>query len=220
MATVDNLEYSFMERFDVGRLVELCDIHPRLLTITGLIRTWLALHWADGTNIRDAIIRPYTWTDDPRTSQITIESVGEFEPEQTEKRPAILLNRGDWDYEKVGIDDRAMPEWQRPGQTPTQGAYYEHLSIGSHTVWAVSRVYGEVERVAAEAADFLTDTAPIVRSRMGLHKLVVAKIGAPGKLKEARENFAVPITVAYAISHQWVLQGEAPYFRGANLSVS
>lgn len=219
--TIDGLEATLLSRLNVSELTEFCTQRPRNLSFTGLFRHWLCLHFADVSNIVDPLFKdpPLLWTASKETTQIVIESVGEFDPTIVEARPAILLARGDWDSQRLGIDDRSMPNWHPEGQ-PSASTQHAILWIGSHTIWCATRNYGQCERLAGEVADMLMEEAPIVRRVMGFHRLTVAKIGAPGKLKEAREHFAIPITLAYAHIVTWAISPEATRMRTAAMTIT
>jgi len=179
---------------------------PRILT--GAIRQILLQHFVDPENILDEYLRERLrarggWSEGT-DSGIVIESLARWRPELTEARPAIIIKEGDWNWRRVAIGDMAGEDW-RSGVRRFGG-----LWSGTHTCFALADEGAETQILATEVARLLLWFGPMIMDELELHRFVPVSIGALHALKEATENYVVPVSVAYASWEGWSSQEEAP----------
>lgn len=202
-------------RLDAQWFRSICELGPRPLVATGWLKIWLQGHFAAKAQIEDApadgsdnALTRGLWHPDFKTTSLVIESVTKWQPEVTEFRPSIIIKRNAWKHMRLGIDNRMIPGG-------TDGANrYTNWWQGSHTIFCIAGDGAEVEKLAAEVFRELNEFSPVVRRILDLKRLEVMEVGEVFKVKtNARENFAVPITISYVYEEAWKVQQEAPLFR-------
>jgi len=195
-------------RFDSTRVNSLCELGPRPLVMQGWLRLWLTGHFQKANlEDQDQTIQKMLWRPDATTG-IMIESNTRWVPELTELRPAVILKRGAWRRIRLGIADRMLGYFQIDGQE-----VYANLWQGSHTLFC-----GEVEKLAAEVYRELNEFGPAFREVLNLMRFEVTEVGEIMILEEARQNFVVPVVVAYAFTEQWHLNREVPVMRRIDMT--
>ena len=192
----------------VPRLSALCSFGQTPRMVTGILRQLLMQHFADPRQISNPTLRSMlerggAWRPGVNDG-LYIESVARWRPEVTEKRPAILLKEGDWQWIRVGIGDYAGSSW-RDGREQFAG-----LWRGSHTVFAVGNEGAETQILATETAKVIAWYGPLITDQMNMHRWGITKIGALSALQESTENYVVPVDVAYVAEESWTLQVDAP----------
>ena len=189
-------------------LSALCSYGVTPLVMQGALRQVLIQYFADPQNLlssalRTRFIRDGAWGAGADTG-IVIESLHKWRPELTESRPALILKEGAWQWQRMGIGDHVATDW-RTGRADYSGRWQ-----GSHTIFAIANGGAEAQEIAIEAMKcFLWFSAEIAH-QLDLYRFIPVSIGEVAALKEATENYVVPITVAYAVPESWSLQPEAP----------
>ncbi len=168
----------------------------------------LIQHFADTRNIlnqflRQRLERDGVWSAEAATG-ILIESIHKWRPELTQSRPAIILQEGEWQWMRVGIGDRRGEDY-RSGKR-FFGGYWK----GSHTLFALGNEGAEALILATEVMKVLLWYGAEIASQLELQRFVPVSIGKVSALKEATENYVVPVSVAYVVPEFWYLQPEAP----------
>jgi hypothetical protein len=218
-SSIDPMPERTPPRFDTRWLSNLCHLGPRPLLTTGWLRLWLTHHFAAASLLesQEASVQKDLWTPNINTTGIAIESVTKWEPKLTEKRPAIMIKRNTWRRLRVGIGDRMMFTWPIDGQD-TWANFWQ----GSHTLFCMTpggiTDGAEAELLAAEVYRELNQVGVIVRRILNLAKFEVVEVGELMILDmgHARENFVVPITVAYAYQEAWRTLQETQKMRFIN----
>lgn len=198
-----------------------CSLGMRPLLMTGFLVQWVRQHFADQQNIEDQHFRnPPAGTTDflwrpNNDSGIVIESATKWDPALTGKRPAILIKRNSWGSSRSGINDQHM------GQLATDGRrYFTHFVRGSHTLFCVAGEPAEAEKLGYEIYRDLGQYAMVIRQSLGLQRFQILKAGSVGKLKEATDNFAVPVSVGYAFEESWTVRQHAPILKRIDLATA
>lgn len=202
-------------RLAVGHLPSLCDLGPRLLTLTGLLRVWLINHFNSSDNIELLKLRKCVWNKDPAKSGIVIEKNTAWDPRKTGTRPALILKRGAWRRIRLGIGDKFLGG----GSSQNGDEHYCNWWQGSHTVFAIAGEDGECEMLATEVFRELNEFGPAVRDMLGLKRFEVAEVAEIAILEEASQNFVVPVNIAYAVEESWILRQEAPFLKRIDVSL-
>lgn len=196
----------------VDKVSALCSYGMRPHVMTGLLRQLLIGHFSDPNNIEEPRIRRHvetlgawkpTDTGDNRGG-ILIESITRWAPNTADKRPAVLIKRNGWKWQRQGI-----------GDTVSQNDYtgvvtYAGMWEGSHTLYCLAQNGAETEFMATEVIKFLVTFSPLIREQMDLFRFYIAEVGGIGEIQEVVQGYAVPVTVAYVAEEAWSLQPYAP----------
>lgn len=182
------------------------------LRITGFYLQALRSHFGgDGDNIADAVYRKYTWAapgNGPET-QITIEPNAKWEPGRSNARPAIFVRRNDWEFVRLGRNDKA----EGYGFAEDGCEYYTAAIAGSHSLVVLANEDGEAEQLGWEVFGLVAMFANKMRESLGLLSLVTLGLGAPKKIKEASGSYAVVASQAYVQELSWSLKPDSPILR-------
>lgn len=206
-----------MSQYSSVHIPTLCSLGPRPFVMTGYFVQWLQGHFAELANLTDRDLAQtntqFLWTPG-RASEIYIGSYTDFDPAKIEKRPSIIVKRNAFQTRREGIGNRMM------GTFPTSGySHFANTWTGSHTFFCLSGQGAEAEKLAGEVFCELLEFGSEVRRTLNLLRFEVMETGDLAILQEARENFVVPISVAYAFEHAWILRPSTPKVRRINLSL-
>lgn len=193
------------------RLSSLCATGWRPLLITGLLRDLLVRHFSDPSTIEDDSLKQLVWRPDERTD-ILVESIYRWRGELTEKRPALLIKRNQYQNRQLVMNNLAGL---------TESGHWEFVTawIGSHTVFCIHGSGAGAEILASEVQRELTQFAPVVVKYLGLLQWAVTEVGEIAEVEEARESFVVPVTVGWAYDENWRIEQESLKLRRIPLSV-
>jgi hypothetical protein len=196
----------------LDKVSALCSYGMRPHVMTGLLRQLLLAHFSDPENIEEPRVRRQLeqigmWRPSDNglnAGGILIESITRWQPATADKRPAILLRRNGWRWQRQGIGDKAQTNAYE-GST-----HYAGLWEGSHTLFCLCPSGAETELLATEVVKFLHSFAPWIREQMNLFRFFVSEVGGVSEVQEALQGYAVPVTVAYMAEEAWQLQPYAP----------
>ena len=206
----------------IARVSSLCSYGIRPHVMTGLLRQLLIAHFADVDNIAEPQLRQKfidlgAWKQDENglnNSGILIESITRWLPNDVDNRPAILIKRGSWTWQKTGIGDKA-------GFDVFSGANkYHGLWQGSHTLYCLAATGLEAELLTVEVVKFLQHFSPWIREQMSFMRLFVSEVGGLSEVQEVVQGYAVPVTVTYVAEEAWELQPAAPRLKRFVLKAS
>ena len=206
----------------IARVSSLCSYGIRPHVMTGLLRQLLIGHFADADQIEEPLLRQKfeetgAWVKDENginNSGILIESIARWLPNEADNRPAILIKRNSWSWQKTGIGDKA-------GFDIASGATkYHGLWQGSHTLYCLAVNGLEAELLSVEVVKFLQHFGPWIREQMSFMRFFISEIGGMGEVQEVVEGYAVPITVAYVAEEAWELQPAVPRLKRIVLKAS
>jgi hypothetical protein len=189
-----------------------CSFGLTPILMTGFLIQWLGDHFSRRQNIEHPELRDVLWRANTRNG-ILIASITDWKPAAVENRPAVIVKRNAWQPERLAIDDRLTP-------SPDGYEHYCMLMRGSHTIFCLAGEGGEVEVLAAEVFRELLSFCSIIRRTLDLARFSVSELGPVNELQEATENYAVPITVAYASSLAWTIEQDAPKMKRFALSAN
>lgn len=195
-------------------LSAICQMLPRPQTMTGLFVEHFQRHFAETNFVEDGSLRELIWRDTP-TTNILIESVWRWDPTTTERRPAIIVKRNQYTFQRVGIGDNR----HQLQPTDAQGnPHYFALWVGSHTLFAIGGSGAQAELLGAEVQREMTEFAPRLRESLGLMRIEASQVGPVALLEESQDNFVVPVTVSYVYPERWMLRQQAPRVKAISLT--
>jgi len=197
-------------QFDPKQITSICSLGWRPLLLTGFLVQWMRQHFVDAANIEDTELQGTLWKAD-ETTNILIESITRWDPKLTEKRPAVIVKRNDINNNRLIIDDRELGVGR-------DGINYFTYFVGSHTLFCISREGAEAEKLSTEVYRELVEFGPIIRRLLEFHKLKLESIGSIFKVEEARETFAVPVTITYAFEEAWKITAKQPPIKRIDLN--
>lgn len=172
-------------------------VAPAFVWMTGKLAGWMQYHFGVTTRIEFPALKDRVWSSDPAVSQIWIGSLAEWDPKQSEKRPAILIDRAeqDLDVQHLGIGAGQL-QGVRPG-------YYMHYMTGTHEFNCLGGREGEAEYLAAEVWRELTRYADRVRRWLCLARLLPVRVGRRRQLDQYKEIYTVPVFLSYVYTEAW-----------------
>jgi len=206
----------------LGNISAVCSYGMRPHVVTGLLRQLLTAHFADTDNIEEPTLRRRLeetgpWKKDENGSNgsgLQIESITRWKPATTDKRPAIIIKRNAWKWQRIGIGDIS-------GVNAFEGSTsYTGLWEGSHTLYCLAELGVEAELLTMEVVRFLAHFSPWIVSQMNFKRFFVTEVGGVGEVQEVVEGYAVPVTVAYVAEESWALQLAAPRLKRITLKAS
>lgn len=112
----------------------LCSLGWMPTLIEGGLRLHLASHFSGQRLIEQPNLRDYLWTAQFDTSQISIESVGRWRPDNAGARPAIVLRRNSYQPQKISIGNKIH------GLGDGAARAYAEFAIGSHTLLSLIHI--------------------------------------------------------------------------------
>ena len=189
-----------------------CSIAPRPHLMTGFFREWFINHFANADNIEAKELRGKLWKA-VHSTDIVVESITQWRPDLTQKRPAIIIKRNDWQVNRVTIRDELHGKINWDGSKD-----YAVMVSGSHTLFCIAGKGTEAEILAGEVYRDLMQFAPVIRDELALIKFVVVSVGSLFELEEAKETYGVPVTVSYVAGESWKIIPQAPVLKSIVLS--
>lgn len=173
---------------------------PSYVWITEALVRWLRYHFSAATRIEYPVLINRVWIPDREKSPIQITSLAEFAPNNSNQRPALLVDRldQDLDLQHRGIADQFMGIRQ---------GNYGGIVLGAHVIHCIGGVEGEAEYLAAEVWRELRRFAPIAREAMCLLRFLPIKIGKRVQLSEEhRQTYTIPVLIQYAWQESWKIR--------------
>lgn len=189
----------------------LCSRGWQPIMLTGLLRDLLTRHFADPATIESPDLRGLIWREGVETG-ILIESAHRWRETLANKRPAIIIKRNGYKNLRLGMGNYAGANGQ--GQPR-----YATMWVGSHTLFCLHGSGAAVEILHHEVVRDMSRFSSVVLETLGLHRWQVTDVGPVSELEEARETFAVPVTVGWAFQDVWLLEREVPRLRKIVLSM-
>jgi hypothetical protein len=206
-------------QFTVDEISAICNLGPRPQIVTGYLRQWLAIHFSRQATIEHPELRSLLWQalDTPREDgqdPILIESLTRWRPTLTETRPAVIIRRNDWNTRRRGIADKHMGFL-----TPDGVQHFASEIEGSHTCFCLSTRGPEAEILASEVYREFMQFGEQMRRELDLMRFVTVGVGRAFRVREARQNLAVPVTVAYVVEEAWAVVPHKPFLKKIDLDL-
>jgi hypothetical protein len=182
--------------------------------ITGIFISLLRYFFGEAGQIGYPELRERIWKPDIKDTKILIESVAAWKPQDIQRRPAIMVKRGQQTLLKNTIGDG-----QVQSLLPTLDTYQEFWQ-GSHTIFALGRTEGEAEILADEIGLAISQFSPKLRSDFKLLRLRLLEYSTVNQLEEDKQYYVVPLTFAYGYVRYWTLQAELPVMKTVQLGTT
>lgn len=195
----------------------ICSTGPNLFVLNGALLTLIRRHFADPAGIVDPDLRNYVWTDgDGCESNIMIEPIYKWDATKIQQRPGVVVKRGQWKTQRLGIGDRHLGPPKQVGYTE-----FEHVILmqGTHTFFCLGNSGLEAEKVGQEVAFELLGFSEIIRQQFQLARFQLLGIDAVHRIEECQDHFVVPVNVGYGIQFNWEVLRQAPIWMRSLMSV-
>jgi hypothetical protein len=144
------------------------------------------------------------WTDDPKTSGIEIDSINNFHKIAVQKKPRILVSRGQYQVAPVGLSDnmaQAKGIWENRGH---REAEFMFMIQGTAQVMIQARNEGTAERILNLTQHFLAWTGPALADTFGFKSTFVPMAVSPcTPMGEDGEVFSTTINLPWHKEEHW-----------------
>jgi len=180
---------------------------PNLYTLNGALLTIIRRHFAMGDNIELDTMKHYVWDKDDKLSKILIEPVYRWNPKNIQQRPAVIVKRGPWKVNQIGIGSRNTGAPDTDGYA--EDAQAVHVS-GVHSFFCIGTTGLEAEEIAQEVVNCLMSFQQVIRNQLCLGRFFLTDVPPASKIDECQDHFAVPVNVEYSMQWNWKLLRQAP----------
>ncbi|RKX21350.1 MAG: hypothetical protein DRP45_12430 [Candidatus Zixiibacteriota bacterium] len=193
----------------------LCSTGLRPHILTGVILWLIRRHFLEERTIQHPDLKGYIWDPDPRVSKILIEPVWRWLTLRIQQRPGVVVKRNSLRPRQLALGDgQTVIGTPDASSIPAgNGASAAVAMTGSHTLFVIAGKEAQVELLGAEIVSRLIQYQQAIQKEFLFSRFRVAEIGAVSKLEESTENFAIPISVAYAYVDSWSIWAEAPFLK-------
>jgi hypothetical protein len=138
---------------------------------------------------------------------ILIEPVYKWNPRNIQQRPAVIVKRGPWKFQRMSIGDRVHGGLSETGYSEFE---QQVIAVGSHILFCVGRTGLEAEEVGLEVAMQMMGFSELIRQQLRLARFQLDSIGNVHRIVECQDHFAVPVTVTYGMQLNWEVVRQAP----------
>lgn len=166
------------------------------LVVTGIFLELLKAHFRVNSD-------QFRYTDDKTETRVIIEPAYNWDSTHVQKRSAIYIKRGAFSFSRIAINDQQSKDLR---DSTTEYTLRVNLPV---TCMIISKVSGEVERLAEETSEVLLAFKEQIRQDFGFKRFDVVQVGEIGLLEESHEFYAVPIVVSTEFTESWIVQIEA-----------
>jgi hypothetical protein len=151
----------------------------------------------------------------PATSKIEIGAINDFNKEELQAKPRILVNRGAYQIGKTGLTD-SMASGKTNNETKGLEDKINMVFInGMATIIIESNSEGVCELVTDMVSHFLVWCRPIIMDTQGFKEFALPlSVSAPSAETEDREIFQVTLNVPYMMEEHWRVNTDALKIKG------
>lgn len=147
---------------------------------------------------------------DEKKSKIEIDSLNNLNKEAIQFKPRILINRGAYSIDRVGLSNN-LAEGYSPLQTKgLQNNINMVMISGQAQIMVEARNEGTLELMTDMVSHFLVWSRPAICNTQGFKEFATPlTVSDPRLSKEDREIFQVLIGVPYVMEEQWNVKDDA-----------
>jgi hypothetical protein len=144
------------------------------------------------------------WTNDPLTSMIEIDTINNFNKQDIQTKPRILVSRGQYSIDPVGLTDNlaeGVGVYASRGLRKSTNMYFIR---GVSQIMIESRNEGTCEKVLDLAQHYLAWSSPLIASTQGFKSLFLPmniSPCVPGK--EDTEVFSCTMNLPWMKEEHW-----------------
>lgn len=154
------------------------------------------------------------WNPDEKISNMEIGSVNDFHAIPLQKKPRILVNRGNYVITKSGLTDNLT---QAPGIVASKGAM-DHKNMvwvnGMAQIIIEAQQEGTCELMTDMVTHFIAGTRPIIMNTLNFNDFGLdMNVSTCDVDKEDIEKFKVVISIPYRFEDHWQVKFDAIKFK-------
>lgn len=163
-------------------------------------------------------------------SNILITTVYDYDPEDAQQRPAILIRRNATSTgRRLSLGDKyqtpgnLLGNGHDPNKLATLGQNQQLVAVqGSHSIFIVDTSGGAAEALGIEMWQTFSDYRTPIRKDLLLDTFGVEALRAVGKIREFKDTWGVPIVVTYSYQRNTLLRTESPILKaiGAEYNIN
>lgn len=172
----------------------LCARPITTVDITAVIKIILTSYFGNADNILHANLKDRIYSDTDTTG-LSIEAGSAFTPTKAERRPAIIIRRGEWKNSQEGFYG-GFVQGSSPGQ-------FVRLVMGSHNIICIGKTPGEAEILGDEVFRLFSHVTPQMLERSCLDSFKVIGLSEIKPLQEGRDHYAAMIQLTYRFYETW-----------------
>lgn len=200
----------------------LCSLAPRTDLITGFLISALRNHFSRAESIEFAPLRHLIWKAGPNDqlergspdSPILIAPVHQFDPNQTEKRPAIFVkDNEERPAQRLSINQEEQGYFDISGDR-----HFAYMESSSHSLICISSSYVQSKLLAYEVRNELFQFSSEIRKALGLNRFEWVGTTDVRQVEEARENYVSVVTFGYTFTVAFRLRPHSPKLQRIGLS--
>lgn len=150
------------------------------------------------------------YNDDPKQTKIDISSINNYNKETIQEKPRILVDRGAFSIEGVGLSDNlaeGLPVSQTLGLTDRTNMV---LIKGEARIIIEARNEGTCELITDMVSHYLVWTQPFLCDSQGFKEFALPlQVSACSPTKEDTELLQSVITIPYVMEELWTVKNDA-----------
>ncbi len=161
------------------------------------------------------------FNEDEKVSLIDISSISDFNKEATQKKPRILVDRGGFMIQGVGISDN-MAEKKSPFETMGLTVQKNMVLItGQAKIIVEARNRGTCELVTDMVTHFYVWSKPFLCDSQGIKNFgIPMQVSECTQGKEDTEIFQVSIGIPYVMEELWRVEDDALKLKNFYLTIT
>lgn len=165
------------------------------------------------------------WTPDAETTKIQISGMHDYNRQDVQRRPALYVERQDWESERYAIGNRVVGgcvvKTDDGRFKQLLGEKYTVKSTGSHLFWCIGAGDNgqQAQLLGDEVYDFFMSFMPLLFVELQLHSMFPPKMGKLQVIPEHRETRGVPVSLGYEFYPTWRLTMIAPFLRSIGIII-
>lgn len=184
--------------------------------ITGYMLWVLRAHFYAADNICDPALKELLWTDDPKdgdeiNSKILIRHVADFNPQDAEQRPAVLVRPGPIQSQQMALANKALTGLTTEGYY--EGETYMRQLTGNHAIICLARGGMASDKLTEEVYFGLQAYAPAMKQDMRISNFQLGSVSARQKFEGYSDLYGAVIQVDWTAAYRWMLKPIAPILK-------
>jgi len=192
-------------------LQDVCSSSTNALKMSAALSLLLREYFSDSNNIHAESLKNNLWTNEPSTG-IYIEIASIWEPVAEDRRPAIIISRGEYKLPKIAMSDHIA-------STALGNKTHIRVWTGGSKVICLSRSAIEAEILADEVFRFFMTHSHNIRSRFGLLAFDPVTVSELSRAKKLNNYYEIVISIMYSWSESWFLLKDDNLLQDINISL-
>lgn len=198
------------EKYDWSDILQICQRGLDHRVIEQVLLKLLIQHYIEPVYITERQTS-YCYKEAPDSTGIYIGTFSSTRnPIAMGRYPAIIIQRGDQEYQRLMMNDQTEYKYFTDQMTPEIELQFGHIHPqylkavrGAHVLLCVSQAAGEADALAVELADYLISITPIIIEKLPFIEFSLQKISAVAPLDPNGTLYSANLTCIYVYEHGW-----------------